>query len=248
MEFRKKLIDVNRKYKSELSEILNFADTTERHLTTQFNTLPEGGNIKELRDVANAILSTCETGSAMSIKVSSGTANLIKEKLVPFKHKGFLMDMTLSYLISYQESMFKDYIFCVLVSQPNSLKSKNTITYVDLLNYESMEDVITFLAQKEVEQLGHGSINDISNYLCKKFKLDLTNFSKWSEVVEATFRRNLVIHNKGVTNDVYCKLTGYNERGVHLDIDIEYIVSSAQNLIDLNDFMFSTLLEKFKLS
>ncbi|WP_045459131.1 hypothetical protein [Vibrio campbellii] len=252
MEFKDKLISVNRKYKSELSEILSFADTTERQLTTQFNNFPENRDdldAQELVEVGKAILSAAEskTTSSISLNVSPSTAKLIKEKIVPLKHKGFLMDMTLSYLLSYQEAMFKDYIFNVLINQPNALKSKNTITYEDLLNYESIEEVVGYLAQKEVDQLGHGSIDDISDYLHKKFKLELSLFPKWTEIIEATFRRNLVIHNKGITNDAYCKRTGYKERGVHLVIDIEYIVSSAQNLIDLNDFIFSALLKKFKL-
>jgi hypothetical protein len=100
---------------------------------------------------------------------------------------------------------------------------------------------------KEVEKLGHGSVDDISDYIKDKFNVSMNSFGKWESIVESTYRRNLVIHNKGITNETYCKRITGVELGKKLKLDIDYIENVANNLIKLSDFFSSTFIEKFKL-
>lgn len=253
MSFKDEIISIQNKYNSEFNEILNFANTTERDLTDRFDKKydikPQGKERDELKKAVDAFddMINGETNKKVVNINSSYVVKLLKEKMIPLRHKTFLMDMTLSYLISYQEAMFKDYLFVVLTNQKNALKSNTKITYKELLDYESLDELVKALAQKEVDQLGHGSIDGISDYIKDKFNITVNAFDKWDLVVEATYRRNLVIHNKGITNDVYCKKIGIDKRGEKLSLDIDYIVKTSENLIELSNFFAKSFIEKFKL-
>lgn len=130
MSFKKEIISVQKKYNSELRHILDFTNTTERELTARFDKMPdvqpqdkELNEVKELIGVLGDFINGDLKGKTVKIK-SSFVSNLMAEKIIPLKHKDFLMDMTLSYLISYQEAMFKDFLFVILVNQKQSLKRK----------------------------------------------------------------------------------------------------------------------------
>ena len=187
--------------------------------------------------------------SKQSISIESdAVAKLIMHFAMPIKHSSFLTEMTLSYLISYQEAMLKDYLYGILINRKSALKCSNKITYEDVLNFTSMKPLIAHLAQKEVDLLGYGSIDDVAKYYNEKFNIDFTKFEKWTEIVEFNFRRNLIIHNKGVTNDQYCKRVGHKKKGVKLHVSIEYVVSVAESLLAFNEFCLASFVAKFKLA
>ena len=79
----------------------------------------------------------------------------------PEKHKDFLSEMALSYLISIQEAFIKAYIFEILVHKKELLRSSATITFEEVSNYTSIKALIASLALKEVDGIGHGSIDDV---------------------------------------------------------------------------------------
>ncbi|HHF2868955.1 TPA: hypothetical protein ACPJZQ_004113 [Vibrio alginolyticus] len=257
MEFKSQLIKVQKQYTLEFEEILNFANSTERELTSRFNSKsPNKPNEKdraEIKRIGQEILDIVEDNTTSNIinhtieTDSSFVANLIKEKLIPLKHRSFLIDMTLSYLISYQEAMFKDYLFVVLTNNTTCLKSNNKITYSELLDFSDFGELVASIADKEVEKIGRGSIDDIHKYFIEKFNIDLSDYDMWNEIVESTYRRNLIIHNKGIVNQVYLNRFFDAVIGDKPHIDIDYIVNASKNLIGLSTFIYSSLISKFKL-
>ena len=198
-------------------------------------------------ETLNEFINNKSPNKSITIK-SDFLGELVKNFIIPMKHKGFLTEMTLSYLISYQEAMLKDYLYGILINKKSALKSSKKITYDEVLKFTSMKSLIANLAQKEVDQLGYGSIDDVEKYFKDKFNVQLSNFDGWDDLVESTFRRNLLIHNRGVTNDQYCKRIGYPKRKVKLDVDIDYVVNVAENIISFNDFCFELFKSKFKLA
>ncbi|MEZ8127498.1 hypothetical protein [Enterovibrio norvegicus] len=174
--------------------------------------------------------------------------SLLIEVMPPLKHTGFLMDMTLSHLISYQEAMFKDFIYSVLVNKKETLKSKKSkLSYEVIIDFDSMQSLVAYLAKNEVDQLGHGSVDDISTYLDDKFGIDMKKLDFWNEVVEATYRRNIVVHNKGFTNDKYCNRMCYPKENKKLSMDTDYLISTTENLIKLCDYISDSIVDKFNL-
>jgi hypothetical protein len=242
-------------YKGELELILEFVNTTEKSLTRKQKRKPkvqleknDKDDLKKLVEFLDESISSESKGKkSLSLK-SEAVGKLINNFLVPMKHKSFLTEMTLSYLISYQEAMLKDYLFNILTNRKSSLKSKNKISYDEVLSFTSIKSLIVSLAQKEVDQLGYGSIDDVEKYFFERFNIKLSDFESWEDIVEASYRRNLVIHNKGRTNDLYCKRTGFQKRNVSIGVDIDYVSKVSENLIEFNEYCFKSFKAKFKLA
>lgn len=253
MTLKKDLNHVTDHYLSEINNILDFVRSTEQSLTRKQSRKPKNINkdrdIKELEGMIEFIQKEPETkkaGRSLPIK-SKSLAQFLLQQLIPITHKKFLTEMTLSYLISYQEAFIKDYLFQILISRKTMLKSGAKITHEEILNYNSMKALKEALAQKEVDSVGYGSIDDTCDYFSKRFNIDLSEFTNWTCLKEATYRRNLIVHNRGITNDLYCMKTGFKPKGKHLQTDIDYIFKSAQTIMDFIVHVHLAVLNKLKL-
>jgi len=168
--------------------------------------------------------------------------------MFPYKYREFLSEMTLSYLISYQEAFIKECLRIILISRKSILKSKKKqLTYEEMCKFQSIKSLISHIAQKEVNELGRGSVDDISKYFDNQFDLSFEKFSNWQILREAAYRRNLIVHNKGITNDVYCFKTGYKKENERLKTDIDYVKNICIILLKFIDFLHDGIIEKLKL-
>ena len=79
-------------------------------------------------------------------------------------------------------------------------------------------------------------MGDVSNYFLDKFNINFNNFEKWDSVVEASLRRNLIIHNQSKTDNKYCEQTGHKKLGALLKTDIKYIKNTSNALIEFIKF------------
>jgi hypothetical protein len=103
------------------------------------------------------------------------------------------------------------------------------------------------MAEKELSQLAYESIDDVARYFGKKFNINFeSDFLLWSIIREASYRRNMVVHNKGLTDKIYCAKTGYKEIGKSLATDIDYVVAACDAVIEVIDFVHGKI--KIKLS
>lgn len=250
MSFQSELIKIREHYSSELSLIFDFVKTTEEKLTEKQNVY-NAENISEneraeLITLIKSVLNSDEDSVKVNFK-ESPIGHILAAFQIPRKHKQFLTNMTLGYLISFQEAFLKDYLYQILVHNKNSLKSNSKATFEAVLQFDSMVQLVEYLAKIETDSIGYGSIEDVARYYESKFNIKLNSFSNWKDVVEATYRRNLLIHNKNITNDIYCKSVGFEKIGVELENDINYIQKVTQSILMFNVFCFETITSKFKL-
>ena len=95
--------------------------------------------------------------------------------------------------------------------------------------------------------MGFGSIDDFAKFFSDRFNIELSSFPRWSELREATYRRHVIIHNRAVTNDRYCKATGFKKRNVHIHTDITYCRSTGEALLEFVDFVHERIVAKLGL-
>lgn len=79
------------------------------------------------------------------------------------------------------------------------------------------------------------------------FNLSFDEFTNWQILREATYRRNLIVHNSGITNDVYCCKTGFKEKNKHLKTDIDYVKKICLLLLEFINFLNDGIIKKLKL-
>ncbi len=168
---------------------------------------------------------------------------------IPLKgrERGVLAEMTLSHLISYQEAFIKEHLRIVLISHGSILKSKKKqLTYEEICKFQSIKSLISHMAQKEVDGLGYGSVDDVAKYFENQFNLSFEKFPNWQILREAAYRRNLIVHSSGVTNDAYCDKTGYEKKDEYLKTDTDYVKKICHLLCEFINFLHDEMIKKFK--
>lgn len=159
----------------------------------------------------------------------------------------FLSEMTLSYIVSALEAFNKDLVYEILLFKQDVLKSSKTITYEKILNFNDKESLVNELANQEIKELGYGSIDDFASYLENKVKVKSSDFPSWDKLRELFYRRNIIMHNKSYTNEIYCKNTGYQKVNDLLITDFEYIRSARDVVREYMFFLVYGTADKFKI-
>ncbi len=253
MSLLKELESLTTLYKNEIKQIEEFIDSIEKSIKRKTKRKPKAGfSNEEKKQIENFVeilsgLIEDKNDKKISIEASKNVSMLIGQIALSVKHKEFLYNMALSFLIAHQEAFIKDYIFQILLHRKSMLKSGNKISYEELLNFRSIKELTKNLAQREVDTLGYGSIDEINNYFEKKFNIALSKFERWELLREANYRRNIIIHNKGRTNQKYCEKTGYKIKNKSLTTSGQYVHDLADTLINFINFIHGAICLKLRL-
>jgi len=248
MSLQKELTSIRDNYIDELKTLIAFYETIEKSLTRK---LKKKKSVRWTENDDDGPTELIIDNSARQISndpLSDAINIVLSDSFTQIRNLRYLSEMGLSYLVCFLEAMLKDYLHQVFVCRSSSLKSEHKITYKEVLSYTSIKAIVDGIAKKEVDKLGYGSIDNAANYYEAKFHINLAEYEGWDQIVEASYRRNLIIHNKGTTNEIYCKRIGHKKRGERLFVDIEYITSLGENLIGFSEFCYGSFIRVFKLA
>ncbi len=249
MALKDKLDSIAFNYLSEIRNIGGFVAFADQSLTKKHQkTMKASKKLSgELKTVVEGFLTSIQSEKEVFIPTSPEVRAFLFKAVIPLAQKKFLAEMSLSYLISYQEAFVKDYVYQILVHLKNMLKSGTTVTYEEVLGHTSMKSLVGFVAQKEIDSLGYGSIDDVQKYFLGRFKIDLRKFDKWDQVREMNYRRNIIVHNKAITNETYCNKTGYEKVNQAIRTDHKYVSKAGDTLFSFIGFIHGKCLVKLKL-
>jgi hypothetical protein len=181
-----------------------------------------------------------------NLRLTVQAEEIVLDIVKSLQHEQFLAEMALSYMISFQEGFIKDYLTEVFASRFKLLKSGRNLTYESVLEFTSIATLRRHMAGIETNNLGYGSIDDIGLYLEKKFNISLDQESFWPVVREASYRRNLIIHNRGYVNEVYRSKVRMPVKIPRLKTDADYVNSAADSIIRFMDFLHWRIRSKLR--
>jgi hypothetical protein len=180
------------------------------------------------------------------IGLSLRVINHVMSVITGLKHSEFLAEMTLVYVMSFYEAFVKDYLKEILVFRRELLFSKKTLTFEEAASVQSIDELISYMAEKEVEGLAYESVDDLAKYFDDKLNINIVKtFVLWSIIREASYRRNIIVHNRGITNKIYCIKTGHKKIGEDLQTDIAYVIAVTDAVKAFLDFLHETVKRKF---
>jgi hypothetical protein len=109
--------------------------------------------------------------------------------------------------------------------KPEILRSSEKIEFAEVLAFQEMKDLVQHLAEKKILSLSYRSVGDLNEYFMDRFNATLLPEEKLSELIKAVETRNLVVHNRGIRNRLYCNKVGEDESmiGKLRDIGIDYV-------------------------
>lgn len=154
---------------------------------------------------------------------------------VPLDTKGFrqfselIRVLGLSYLVTIFETYLTDIVREILLIHPDTLKSARQLTAETVLNLGERKKIVSYLAEKEVEELLYKCFPDVVKYFSTKFKVNLNDSGVSSEtIVEIIATRNIHVHNMGIVNRRYIESVKESKLkvGVYKSITKEYLRAS----------------------
>jgi hypothetical protein len=162
----------------------------------------------------------------------------LREGLKPFVHIRYLMEMVVVYLVTIEEAFVTDYLRALFHVRPSLLRTekKLDLTFEEACDLGSYEALRNYLENSAIEPLTHGGIDELSSYFEKRLNLRLEEFPNWGKVREASYRRNLIVHNKGEVNKTYREKIGYKGADGYMGIDKPYISNLADAIVNFIDF------------
>ncbi len=165
------------------------------------------------------------------------------------KYFGLILELWLCRLVecyeNYLSSILKDVFLCC----PQILKSSEVVKLDEVLKYKTMDDFVTELTEKKVNELSYSSFDDLFDFFDKRLGVKIIDESNKSIVREAIEIRNISVHNDCVINRRYINKLQLNENllGNRKDIEPEYLNNVIDvlynNVMELDD----KLIKKFEI-
>jgi len=123
--------------------------------------------------------------------------------------------------------------------RPETMKSQEQVSVEEVLQYESMDDLISGLAERLVYRLSYKGMKDLAAHLSSRLKFDLfAKDDQYERAVRIIEVRNLLVHNRGVVNRIFLsRVPDLNMRPgetmkLSLDAvdDLTFLVRSASDI------------------
>lgn len=132
---------------------------------------------------------------------------------------------------------FKEILAEVIRKEPRILKSNEMEKLDFILNYNSMDGLIIALAEKKIEALFYGNIEEISKFFLDKLKILLFKTEEEKKKFNRYVKwRNLIVHNRGLINSEFVKQFPEAKEKLGYYLNFKYDDLSKYN-VELNNFI-----------
>lgn len=156
--------------------------------------------------------------------------------------------MSSVYLVALFDAFLADVFSEVARARPKILSSsKKQISYDRLLEFDSFDALVEFIASRELNELSYKSIKDQADYYRDRFGVALEDSGvPVSELIELRATRNLLVHNNGVVNHIYLELVPSStyKAGDDVKVDANYFDQAVKSLEAVAAFITTKLAEK----
>lgn len=137
----------------------------------------------------------------------------------------FLQNMSIAYLIIIFEDFLAKNLKLSFFNKPMMLKSETQLNFEEIINLKNYNSIIQEMIERKTKSIIKKDIKDLRKTLLEFFKLDLMNDNDWIRFTEIFYRRNVIVHNEGISDQEYSDKTK-NPINVDLTPDGNYIKES----------------------
>jgi hypothetical protein len=169
-------------------------------------------------------------------------------EIITARFPTMLLDMALIYLIALFEAYIADSLRAVLVFRPEAMRSRKQITYETVLSFDDRDQMIEAMASREINDVAYKGFRDQVAHYTDRFGVSiLPSDVDEDAIVEAMARRNLLVHNNGVVNEVYISTVpaASGRVGERLTVEQDYWDRIAQELSRIAAHVHAVLRDKF---
>jgi hypothetical protein len=146
----------------------------------------------------------------------------------------------LSHLVTIFEGYLVDVVREVFLTHPDALKSGRQLKAETVLQLGGQKQIVSHLAEMEVEELLYKGFPEVVDYFDKKFSINLNALTVPAEqVVEILATRNIHVHNRGMVSRRYlqCLKKSTLKIGTYKSITKEYLRDSINLISKIVEFI-----------
>lgn len=191
----------------------------------------DGGTERKLDQELLALLKEWRITPEASKLVS----DLLDSALRFGEYYSFIRKMSLVYLVSQFESYLQKILHASFEKWPMSIGEKKGITFEQLISCKNLDEAKGLVMQKEISGIMREDIDKIDKQLSDRWGVRMSGFPDWRKASERFYRRNMIIHNDGMPDDVYIHKTGNTGTQSRLDVSQDYIEESIDLFSKVGD-------------
>ncbi len=170
------------------------------------------------------------------------------ELLGRYQHLAFqqLPINSLLQLVTTIEALLGDVVRTVVTRYPKKLGAKRTISLQFVLEAKTLEDIHLRATDSLLNDLFYKSPSEFAEELNSLLSIKLLACPAFHKYIEIKATRDVLIHNRGVTNDTYLRKAGSHARAKAdspLPVDITYFLESYESSLQLTEWLEKELHE-----
>ncbi len=145
-----------------------------------------------------------------------------------------LLEMVFCRIIDNFEVYLSDAVREVMNAQPNMLRSNEQVRVDYVLQFTTMDELLTNLIEKKVNELAYLGFEKLEGWFKERMGMAIaTSKSERETIVELIETRNLVVHNRAKVNDKYLRNVSNStlKLGELRTLDAAYLVSCHELLV-----------------
>jgi hypothetical protein len=139
--------------------------------------------------------------------------------------------------------------------RPEILRSSERVTTEEILQFESVDDIVSFIADRKISELSYGGLRQTEQFIKDRLGLELFDDQSQRELLTILVElRNIQTHNRGKINRLFLKRIGRQSQSRFTFVedqiyhaDFETIVLLSNNAIKVALSLDEKIAEKFRL-
>lgn len=102
----------------------------------------------------------------------------------------------------------------VMKKRPDVLRSKESLTFNEVLEYRSRSNLLEYMIDKKINRLSYGGLSAIEEYVQSVFSIEVFSDAEIETSIKMLIEaRNINVHNRGFVNRTFVERT----RGLEFD-------------------------------
>lgn len=143
-------------------------------------------------------------------------------------------------LVTITESLLNDILRQVLLEFPKKIPGKKKIEAEKILECESIEVIKLSLIDNIINEFAYKSPKDYASEFEQYTGVNLLESPVYHNYMELKATRDILIHNNGVANDIYCSKAGVLARvkaGQYLPVTLQYFLQLYEQCLQLTEIL-----------
>lgn len=143
-------------------------------------------------------------------------------------------------LVTIVEALLGDIIRAVVTKYPQKLGAKRTISLQIVLESTSIEEIHLRATDTLLNELSYKSPIEFADSIQSLMPINLLECPSFHKYVEIKATRDIIIHNRGMANDIYVRKSSSHARtaaGNILPVDVQYFLESYEACLQMSEWL-----------